>query len=52
MHPSYLTITKTGCFGKDLTGVQAVPFESISKFNLIIGVMLNSLHCLFINNYI
>lgn len=33
MHPSYLTITKAGCFGKDLTGIQALSFESMSKFN-------------------
>lgn len=33
MHQSYLTITKEGCFGKDLTGIQAIYFESMSKFN-------------------
>lgn len=33
MHPSYLTITKAGCFGKDLTEIQAISFESMSIFN-------------------
>lgn len=33
MHPSYLTITKGGCFGKDLTEIWAISFESMSKFN-------------------
>lgn len=33
MHQSYLTVTKERCFGKDLTGIQAIYFESMSKFN-------------------
>lgn len=33
MHWSYLTVTEEGCFGKELTGIQAIYFESMSKFN-------------------